>query len=225
MARMRHEATDLHDVNSFTPEMLERQLRTVQAIAGLLRHGDAVILDTETTGLGHAEVIEVSVIDMRGEVLFDQMIRPRRMEMNPYAYRVHGISLDALTGMPTFPEITPELDAILDRALVLAWNAPFDSKMINNSRAAWGLAPKTFLYRCAMELYGRLYGRRSIGLHKAIRAAGLDSALEQHVSHRALGDVRLVLELLRSVETRFGGEAEVEGEAGDEAGASTTVGP
>jgi len=55
------------------------------------------------------------------------------------------------------------------------------------------------LFVCAMRLYARLHGRSSFGLHKAVVAEGLDELLTQHASHRALGDVIFVLELLKQV--------------------------
>ena len=168
-------------------------------IRELLSRSDAVILDTETTGHKHAEVIEVSIIDMAGNVLFDRLIRPRRMVMNRYAQRVHGISLSMLAAEPTLPELLPELNEILDCSLVLAWNASFDNLMLQRSRAIWDLEPREFDHQCAMRLYAGLRGQRDFGLHRAVREHGLEHLLELHESHRALGDVNLVLELLKTV--------------------------
>jgi len=181
------------DVKNPTAEAREGAGRL---IASLLGRSDVVIIDTETTGIRQAEVIELAAIDTSGKVLFDQMIRPRRMEMNRYAERVHGISLQELADKPTLPEVLDELDAVLESSLVLAWNASFDCLMIQRSRAAWGLPEQSIQYRCAMKVYARLHGRRSMGLHNAIVAAGLAEALNRHKNHRALGDANLVLELL-----------------------------
>lgn len=168
-------------------------------IRELLTDGGAVILDTETTGLKQAEVIEISIVNMAGEVLMDRLIRPRRMEMNPYAFRVHGITLDELADQPTLPELLDELSPILRGNLVLAWNASFDKLMIQRSLDVWGLEAIDFNEQCAMRLYAALHGQRSFGLQRAIESQGLQHLLEQHVSHRALGDANLVLELFRAV--------------------------
>jgi len=173
--------------------------RSRQAIAELLQRRDVVILDTETTGHRQAEVIELSIIDTRGKVLFDRLIRPRRMVMNKYAYRVHGISLEMLADKPTLPEVIDELNAVLDNSTVLAWNAPFDHLMVQRSRAIWGLEPREFEHQCAMLLYAAFHRRRSFGLHRAIQAHGLQDLMANNESHRALGDVNLVLGLLRAV--------------------------
>ncbi len=180
------------------PEAARKLAADKARIAELLDRSDVLILDTETTGHRHAEIIELSLMDTNGKVLFDRLIRPRRMHMNRYAYRVHGISLDALADEPTLPELLPELDAILENRLVLAWNSPYDHLMVQRSRQIWGLEAREFRHQCAMKLFAALHGRQSYGLHKAIVASGLESMLALHESHRALGDVNLVLELLRT---------------------------
>jgi DNA polymerase-3 subunit epsilon len=171
-----------------------REIR--EQISLLLDRPDVFILDTETTGLRNAEVIEVAVIDTRGQVLLDTLVKPRKAEMNPHAQRVHGISLEMLSGQPDWTEVFPELRAILDQGKVLAWNAPFDARMLKESSEAWQLPHNRFLFICAMRLYARIFGRRTYGLHDAVIDARLEHLLELHHSHRALGDVNLVLQLL-----------------------------
>lgn len=168
------------------------------AILELLRRDDVLILDTETTGLGDAEVIEVSLIDTSGTVLLDTLVRPRGGTMNPYAQRVHGITLEMLADQPSWPEVLPEMLRIAERSTLLAWNAQFDRLMLSNSSRAWELEPPRLLFVCAMRLYAQLHGRRGYGLHRAIRDRGMQHLFERHASHRSLGDVQLVLELLRA---------------------------
>lgn len=170
-----------------------------EAIAGLLDRDDVLILDTETTGMGAAEVIEVSVIDTRGRVLVDTLVRPKTRQMNPYAQRVHGIGFPMLAGAPTWPEVLPELAAHLDRATVLAWNAPFDRKMLEQTSAVWGLEHPRILFVCAMRLYAKLQGIKPRALHKVLVDLELSHLTRRHASHRALGDVHFVLEILRKV--------------------------
>lgn len=177
--------------------------RVTGAVRELLARPDVLILDTETTGLKDAEVIEVALVDMEGKVRLNTLVRPRAQVMNPYAQRVHGISLQDLRDQPSWPEVLPELAAIAGDATILAWNAPFDARMLEQTSARWGLPHPRLLFVCAMRLYARLHGRSSFGLHKAVAAEGLDTLLTQHASHRALGDVTFVLELLKRVATRL----------------------
>lgn len=173
--------------------------RVAGAVRGLLARPDVLILDTETTGLKDAEVIEVALIDLQGGVRLNTLVRPKRQLMNPYAGRVHGISLRDLQTQPSWPEVLPELLRAAGDATILAWNAPFDARMLEQTSARWGLPHPKLLFVCAMRLYARLHGRSSFGLHKAVLAEGLEDLLTQHTSHRALGDVIFVLELLKHV--------------------------
>lgn len=178
--------------------MLERS-RVVTAVQHLLGKEDVFILDTETTGLRDAEVIEVALIDMQGNTRLNTLVEPKTARMNPYAQRVHGLSLAALRGQPRWPEVLPELERIAKNGTILAWNAPFDARMLEQTSTLWGLPHPKFLFVCAMRLYARSQGKRAFGLHKAVAAEGLETLFETHASHRALGDVMFVLEVLKTL--------------------------
>ncbi len=187
-----------HNTVVSSPKLDEKR-RTLGAIERLLERDDVLILDTETTGLKGAEVIEVALIDTRGALLLDTLVCPKVMTMNPYAERVHGISLSQLEGKPSWPEVLPEVQRLTERATVLAWNAPFDARMLQQTSEAWGLSHPRILFACAMRLYARLYGRRSYALHRALSDEALEEVARRFERHRALGDVCFVLEVLREV--------------------------
>ncbi len=178
------------------------RVRVAEAAARLLGRTDVFILDTETTGLKNAEVIELALVDTTGAVRLNTLIKPQTQVMNPHAERVHGISLRELDKEPSWPEVLPEFVTLTQNATVLAWNAPFDARMLEQTSARWGLPHPKLLYICAMRLYARTHGRSSYGLHKAVTTEGLEALLTQHTSHRALGDVVFVLELLRRLAQR-----------------------
>ena len=170
-----------------------------KAISGLLERDDILILDTETTGMGKlSEVIELSVINTKGETLLDTLIEPRSKRMNPYAQRVHDISPAMLRGAPKWPEVLPELAEIADKRTILAWNASFDAKMLEISSELWNLAHPRWLFVCAMRLYARGRGIKNRGLQKCVVDENLEHMKKEHSSHRALGDAYFTLEVLRS---------------------------
>ena len=179
-----------------SPQTTQRA-RVAEAAHKLLNRTDVLILDTETTGLRDAEVIELALVDTTGAVRLNTLLKPQTSVMNPHARRVHGISLRELQNQPSWPEVLPEFIALAKDATVLAWNAPFDARMLEQTSARWGLPHPKLLYVCAMRLYAQKHGRPSYGLHKAVVTEGLEDLLTQHTSHRALGDVVFVLELLK----------------------------
>jgi DNA polymerase III subunit epsilon len=169
------------------------------AITHLLDREDVLILDTETNGTGGGtEVIEVSVINTRGEILLDTLVRPKLFTMNPWAQNVHGISLEMLEDAPAWTTVLPQLADLADRRTLLAWNAPFDARMLEQTSTIWNLHHPRWLFVCAMRLYAKKRSIKNRGLHKAVVDEGLEHLFEYHDSHRALGDITFVLEVLRA---------------------------
>jgi DNA polymerase-3 subunit epsilon len=96
-----------------------------------------IFLDTETTGLYHAQghrVIEIAAVEVvnrrQTKHHFHYYLNPDR-EIDQGAQEVHGISLEFLQDKPRFPDIAKELiDFIADAELIMH-NAPFDVGFLN----------------------------------------------------------------------------------------------
>lgn len=97
-----------------------------------------IFLDTETTGLYHAQghrVIEVAAVEVVNRRLtkhhFHYYLNPDR-EIDQGAQAVHGISLEFLQDKPRFSDIANELIAFIADAELIMHNAPFDVGFLNN---------------------------------------------------------------------------------------------
>lgn len=149
-----------------------------------------VYLDTETTGLDRsAEVIEIALVDARGRVIVETLVRPVA-PIPPIASTVHGIFDADLAQAPTWPEIHDLVcDALLDRRIVV-YNAAFDRRMIAQSSARHGLVSPDCTWSCAMETYasylGVEAGRGSFRRYKLEDAARTFGGTGG--GHRAAGD-------------------------------------
>ena len=98
-----------------------------------------IILDTETTGLdfrtGH-RLIELACIELEDFIptgkSFHRYIHPER-DIEPEAQAVHGISLEALAGMPLFgdPDVCEAFLEFVADATIIAHNADFDRGFVN----------------------------------------------------------------------------------------------
>lgn len=96
-----------------------------------------IFLDTETTGLYHAQghrVIEIAAVEVvnrrQTKHHFHYYLNPDR-EIDQGAEEVHGISLEFLQDKPRFSDIAKELiDFIADAELIMH-NAPFDVGFLN----------------------------------------------------------------------------------------------
>lgn len=96
-----------------------------------------VILDTETTGIGHDighRIIEIGCVELIDRKLtnkhFHTYLNPER-EVDDGAFRVHGISTEFLKDKPLFPSILDQFLQFVDGAELIIHNAPFDIGFIN----------------------------------------------------------------------------------------------
>ena len=99
---------------------------------------DAVILDTETTGLDYDDqIIEIGIIDaMTGGVLFHSLVKPFNCAISPEAQAIHGISEEMLAGAPGWLDIHDQVMSILTTRKVIGYNVDFDLDKMRSSWAA-----------------------------------------------------------------------------------------
>lgn len=118
-----------------------------------------IILDTETTGLYNAEIVEIAILRADGENLLNTLVKPS-ISIPQDVVKIHGIDDEAVKNAPTFPDIYPQIvDALGDRRLII-YNAAFDTKILSYCRKKHELPPFQFKGRtdCAMKLYAQFVG-------------------------------------------------------------------
>ncbi|WP_426578300.1 exonuclease domain-containing protein [Xenorhabdus stockiae] len=115
----------------------------------------AYILDTETTGLDkQAQVVEIVVTDIDGQVIFQRYLRPSVM-IDPEAQAVHGITLSVLSNEPQWPQIADELIPLLTSRPLIIFNEKFDLRLIAQTAKAFAMDTrwiKQLQSQCSMEL-------------------------------------------------------------------------
>jgi DNA polymerase-3 subunit epsilon len=113
------------------------------------------VLDTETTGIGHAaghRVIEIGCLELIDRQLtgeqFHVYLNPDRA-IDEGAAKVHGIRNEFLHDKPRFHEIMEDFIRFVDGAELIIHNAPFDVGFLNAElkRASWG---KTLESHCSI---------------------------------------------------------------------------
>jgi len=164
---------------------------------------DAIVLDTETTGLDeNAEIVEISLLSMSGRVLLDSLVKPRTT-IPPEATEVHGIGMEMVQDAPSFNELWEAgLDTILTSRPLTIYNAEYDLRLLEQTCRISGITPaKKIEAECAMKLYADFRGIRDErygefkwhSLASAARQCGL--RLPEDL-HRSLADIRLTREVL-----------------------------
>ncbi|CAM3442683.1 exonuclease domain-containing protein [Pseudostreptobacillus hongkongensis] len=87
-----------------------------------------IILDVETTGVRRTdEIIQVSIIDLNGKVLFDRYIKPRHVEEWEKAYQIHGIDKEMLENKKNITHYRREIEKILKKhKLIIGYQVQTD---------------------------------------------------------------------------------------------------
>lgn len=167
---------------------------------------DALILDTETTGLDRgSEIVEISIIEARtGLILLNTLVRPVKLGgIPPEATAIHGINNEMVENAPSFVEIADSIVSILQGRVVVAYNAAFDFNMLHSSAAYFANYALSFtcdLY-CAMRVYAQYkgdwnHGHGDFKWHSLTNAAKQQGITLEGTAHRALYDCQLTRELI-----------------------------
>lgn len=153
-----------------------------------LKNPDVLILDTETTGLGgDAEICQIAIVNLRGKVLLDTLVKPVR-PIPDDATAIHGITTKAVADAPTFGQIGMQISGILRGRTCLVYNVSYDTRLLRQSAEAVRLKadvilPASARFEDVMLPYSAWVGEhgRRAGEYRWQRLKGGD--------HSALGDV------------------------------------
>lgn len=156
-----------------------------------------VFLDVETTGTNavYDRITEVGLVEMdRGRVVgeWSALVNPG-VRIPSVIQAMTGITDEMVALAPAFEEIAPRLLARLDGKLLVAHNARFDYGFLRNEFRRAGLR-YTSRVLCTVKLSRKLHPQES--------RHGLDALMARHgiaceARHRALGDARVLWELVR----------------------------
>jgi len=160
-------------------------------------------LDTETTGRErNSEIVEVSIIDDMGLVVFESLVKPTR-PIPLDVIRIHGITNEMVKDAPNWMSVWPRMREVLASRSVGIYNADFDMRMIRQTlekfRMPWS-PPENFSSFCIMKLYAQYKGewnnmRGSYRWH-SLEDAGQQCRIPLQNSHRARDDSLLARAVL-----------------------------
>jgi DNA polymerase-3 subunit epsilon len=152
------------------------------------------MLDTETTALRNAEIVDIAITSSRGEPLLNSLCRPQK-DISPEASAIHHIYAADVVDAPTFPELYPQIaDAIESAELVLIYNADFDTRVLRDVCSLHSLPPfKIEAVDCVMRAYSMWAGNWS-EKRKSYTWQKLDGG-----NHRALGDCIATINTIRKM--------------------------
>lgn len=169
-----------------------------------------IIIDTETTGFhpyDGDELLQVSIIDTDGNVLFDEYFKPQHRTEWKEAEQVNGISPEMVADRPAISEKISEINAIIENSdTIIGYNTQFD---IGFLKANGAIVPDDLETVDVMEDFAKIYGewnsaRGSYKWQKLTRAAeyyGYDWSQRAETAHNSLGDCYATLFVYKKLTT------------------------
>lgn len=142
--------------------MTRQHRNAVMWARGVLADPEAVVLDTETTGLdADARLVQVAILHVQsGAVLLDTLVNPE-CSIPSDATMIHGITDACVQSAPTAREVLKLVSRAIQGQRVVIYNKAFDYAVLRSERARVGLPPwarGAKSLECAMEQYSAWVG-------------------------------------------------------------------
>ena len=153
-------------------------------------------LDVETTGTSPKygdRIIELAMLQVCGSEIVahvDALIDPRR-SLKEGAMRVNGITPEMVAGQPTFGEVLPQVQGLLEGAVVVGHNVRFD---LNFLRAEYAIAGQLFPSVVALDTLPIARKRYDFPGNSLVQIAEC-LGIQGDQFHRAMSDVLVTYEV------------------------------
>lgn len=179
-------------------------MNSLASFNAVIRRGDFLVLDTETTGLERGEICQIALIDAQGEALLHTLVKPvGRIPSD--ATRIHGITNADVADAPNWGAVSAQLEPLIRGRDVVVYNAVFDRRMMQQSseaaklpRVEWKSLAR---FWCAMDAFAEAFGdwnaRRASYRWQKLTTAAAYYHLPVVGAHSALGDCRMTLAVVK----------------------------
>jgi DNA polymerase-3 subunit epsilon len=156
-----------------------------------------VVVDLETTGLGVSPqgIIEIGAARVTGGRVveeFQQLVNPET-RVPPFITGLTGIDDAMLADQPRIAAVWPRFAAFVGDDVLVAHNATFDLGFLNAAAMLYGGGALSNAHLCTLKLARRLLPELR---RRGIDALAAHFGIPQSDRHRALGDVRITVEIL-----------------------------
>ncbi|GAK22039.1 putative exonuclease [Vibrio sp. JCM 19052] len=182
---------------------------------------NAIIIDTETTGLGSdAEIVEFTAICAdSGKVIVNELVKPT-CSIPADATAIHGITNECVKDAPDFHLVfSNHFLPLLNGRPIIIYNSDFDTRLIIQSldkhcnaayvQSVHDLFFKLCVPQCAMLWYAEFFGVWNEH-HEDYKWQSLSNACAQQsvdvsdlTAHRALADCEMTRRLIHAVNSQI----------------------
>lgn len=167
------------------PDYLKDKAAAAKWAFDLLEDGNFVVLDTESTALKNAKIVQIAIVDSQGNELLNSLVNPE-IPIPSDAMAIHGITDEMVKDAPTIDQLADQIQAITDGKTLIIYNANYDYPILKRLMPDW-THPDV---QCCMERYAEFYGDFNdyFGSYRWQKLKGGD--------HSAIGDALATLSLL-----------------------------
>lgn len=172
----------------------------------VLNINDVVVFDTETTGIdGTAEICQLSIVDLTGYKLFDELIKPTK-PISESVSKIHGITDEIVSNKRGISYYWNYICENFFRGKIVAgYNVMFDIRMLNQSISAVdsklshqkSLSPLMIID--VMQFAIRLTGLTTYPKLEALAQLRGVSLSEESSFHNALYDAKITAAILKDM--------------------------
>jgi DNA polymerase-3 subunit epsilon len=169
---------------------------------------DTLILGLATTGEGKLdEIIEVCLVDLDGNILMDQLIRPT-VTVSEQAHKINGISFNDLVDEPSYLSIYTELLELVEGKVVCIYNADIGARIIRQTSQKYNLeSPLNYTEDifCIMENYSEIKDEYDKDWSRKKYKSILEAAREENIEYdsergtRARVEALIAYQLIQSI--------------------------
>lgn len=155
---------------------------------------DFVAIDFETANASRTSACALGIVEVRGGQIYAEHYWLIDPEEPFYAsnIRVHGITPAMVAGKPTFGELWPEIQPLLEGKLVVAHNAAFDFSVLRACLDKLALTYPSLRYFCTYLLGKKIVAH--LGSHRLNALAAFYRIPLRH--HDALDDARAATRIM-----------------------------
>jgi DNA polymerase III subunit epsilon len=169
---------------------------------------DFIVLDTETTGVDSAaECVQVVVVNAWGRIAFSSLVQPEQpIDEGGEAFAIHGVSQAMACQAPRFEHVYRFLSGWFQADRIIAYNAAFDRRIIEQCCKRFGKTLAHPGWECAMLKYSEYDGTPGkfgdFKWHKLQAACACMGCRLDRAWHEAGADALATYELIEALAGR-----------------------
>jgi len=172
---------------------------------------DTLLLGLAITGEGKLdEIIEVCLVDLDGNILMEQLIRPT-VTVSEQAHKINGISFNDLVDEPSYLSIYTELLELVEGKMVCIYNADLGARIVRQTSQKYNLeSPLNYTKDifCIMENYSEIKDEYDKDWNRKKYKSILEAAREESIEYdsergtRARVEALIAYQLIQSITSK-----------------------